>query len=188
MSVQYDNLIAKNSNKSTLDNIATIESGKRPNNIVDNYNVFNHVPVIGASKIMGYTDQMLSDVQCLIIGRVGTHGIVQRFNEEIWPSDNTLIIKSNNYEFVYQVLKRIDYALINRGSTQPLITQTDIKNTSIILPSIKTMKDYEDIVFPITKAIENNEEEIVKLVRIRDVLLPKLMSGEIDVSNLDLSN
>jgi len=77
---------------------------------------------------MGYVNEALYNEPIIVIGRVGTHGIVQRFNTQCWPSDNTLVIKSNHYEFAYQILKGIDYRALNRGSTQPLITQTDIKN------------------------------------------------------------
>ncbi len=126
-----------------LGDIAKITSGKRPlakqNNINDEF----CIPLIGASCVMGYTNSLLYSNRILITGRVGTHGVVQRFNEPCWPSDNTLVILSKYYEYCYQILKTINYTAMNRGSTQPLITQTDLKNTEIVVPTNKILTDYE---------------------------------------------
>ena len=58
---------------------------------------------------MGYTKEYSYNEDILIIGKVGTHGVVQRVNYPCFPSDNTFVIKSDYYGFVYQLLKRIDY-------------------------------------------------------------------------------
>lgn len=172
--------------KITLGEIAHIGSGKRPpklNEIIkENY----IMPVVGASGIMGYCSDVLYNEPVLIIGRVGTHGIVQRINKPCWASDNTLVIKSVYYEYVYQILKNIDYSGLNRGSTQPLITQRDIKNTLIILPNIDVLKSYERISKALLTKEEMNIEENIMLTEIRDTLLPKLMSGEIDVDKVEI--
>lgn len=170
----------------TLGEISVISSGKRPplkqTEMTDNINI----PLIGASSIMGYTNDILYDKAILIIGRVGTHGIVQRFYKPCWPSDNTLVIISENYEYVYQILKTIDYKSLNRGSTQPLITQTDIKNQLIILPNDDILEKYDESVSKLMKKYNSNLEEITHLTNLRDTLLPKLMSGEIDVSEVEI--
>lgn len=97
---------------STLGNIINIGSGKRPpkkSPILDSEYI---IPLIGASSIMGYVPEPLFDEPILVIGRVGTHGVVQRFNNKVWPSDNTLVIKTAYYEYVYQTLKLIIQLLI----------------------------------------------------------------------------
>jgi len=170
-----------------LGDIAEITSGKRPlakqNNINDEF----CIPLIGASCVMGYTNSVLYSNRILITGRVGTHGVVQRFNEPCWPSDNTLVILSRCYEYCYQILKTINYTAMNRGSTQPLITQTDLKNTEIVVPTNKILTDYEKDIGALMNLYESNQRENTRLAAIRDALLPKLMSGEIDVSNVDIS-
>jgi type I restriction enzyme S subunit len=128
---------------------------------------------------MGYTKNILYDARILVIGRVGTHGIVQRLWSKCWPSDNTLIITSDYYEFVYQVLRTINYKNINRGTTQPLITQTDMKNISIITPHKSNILQFECVIAPLFKVITHNTLETRTLAAIRDSLLPRLMSGEI---------
>ncbi len=169
----------------TLDEIITISSGKRPKKRENNQSPEYCYPLIGASSTMGYVNEFLYNEDILIIGRVGTHGIVQRISEKCWPSDNTLVMKSDFYNFVYQNLCNIDYSILNRGSTQPLITQKDIKNYKIILPDKKSLKLYEDVVQALFKYVEQNNLENVILSQTRDTLLPKLMSGEIRIPDAE---
>lgn len=129
---------------------------------------------------MGYTSKANQIDKILVTGRVGTHGIVQRFNTPCWTSDNTLIIKSIFYEYVFQILQRIDYHAMNRGSTQPLITQGDLKKISVLLPDSKTLQTFESIAGKIMSQYMINKAINVKLTTIRDIILPKLMSFEID--------
>lgn len=165
----------------TIGDVASITSGKRPQIKQESNSDDLFVPVVGASCIMAFTNETLFDEKILITGRVGTHGIIQRFNTPCWPSDNTLVIKSEKYEFVYQILKSIDYKSLNRGSTQPLITQTDLKNIRIIIPPGQELDDFENITSEIMSACYENNNQNKILIQIREALLPKLMSGEIRV-------
>ena len=164
-----------------LGDIAEITSGKRPPKKSKDKTKDLSIPLIGASDIMGFTSDVLYDRPILVIGRVGTHGVVQRFQEKCWPSDNTLVIESSYYNYIYQLLKGIDYSAINRGSTQPLITQTDVKNTDIILAPENVLKEYESITSTLFLKHRTNIKESTRLSLLRDTLLPRLMSGEIEV-------
>ena len=168
-----------------LSEITNITSGKRPTTKSDYPTSIDKVPVFGASGIMAYTTDKLYDIPILIIGRVGTLGIVQKIDAESWPSDNTLVILSKNYHFVYFNLKSIDYQAINRGSTQPLITQSDIKQQMILIPQDEVLMKFEENVNILDKAIKNNNKAIKNLEILRDTLLPKLMSGELKINEID---
>lgn len=164
-----------------LGDIAEITSGKRPPKKSKDKTKELFIPLIGASDIMGFTSDVLYERPILVIGRVGTHGVVQRFQEKCWPSDNTLVIESSYYNYVYQLLKGIDYSAINRGSTQPLITQTDVKNTDVIIAPENVLKEYESITSTLFSKHRANIKENSRLSTLRDTLLPRLMSGEIEV-------
>lgn len=164
-----------------LGDIINITSGKRPTNKAEQQNKKFNVALIGASSITGYVDQALYKEPILVTGRVGTHGVIQRVRGESWPSDNTLVIKTPYYEFVYQILKTLDYKSMNRGSTQPLITQRDIKNTQIVFPSDLVLSDFENQTKALYNLVNEFNDEIKTLSQLRDTLLPKLMSGEIRV-------
>lgn len=164
-----------------LHDVIKISSGKRPKKRLSVMSEEFVYPLIGASSVMGYTTEHNFDEPILVIGRVGTHGIVQKFNQKVWASDNTLVIRTVHYEYVSQILNQIDYKALNRGSTQPLITQTDIKNTRIVLPSSKILNEYEMLISKNYRLISNNLCQNSQLENLRDTLLPKLMSGEIRV-------
>lgn len=169
-----------------LSTIADIASGKRPPVKATAYNQETPFPIIGAASVMGFTSEANHSDKILVTGRVGTHGVVQRFNTPCWASDNTLVIKSSYYEFTNQILQRIDYSSMNRGSTQPLITQGDMKKVSVLVPDEETLAKFETFASALMNQWEANKQENVKLASLRDTLLPKLMSGELDVSDIDL--
>ena len=173
-------------NVATFGEIAEVVSGKRPPMKQPEFSEDVNVPLVGASTIMGYTNNILYNEPILVIGRVGTHGVVQRFQTPCWPSDNTLVIKSEYYEYAFHFLKNVDYVNMNRGSTQPLITQTDLKNLLIVLPEKRVLKEFEKLTGTLMARWETNRAENEQLAAVRDALLPRLMSGEINVSDVSL--
>lgn len=169
-----------------LSDIADITSGKRPPVKSAEKTDTAVIPLVGAASVMGYTTESNHSDKILVTGRVGTHGVVQRFNSPCWTSDNTLVITSDFYEYTFQILQRINYRAMNRGSTQPLITQGDMNRVSILIPDKETLLDFEALVGRLMEQYQANVFENGKLAELRDTLLPKLMSGELDVSFIDL--
>ena len=170
----------------TFGEISRISSGKRPIKKSETKSADFMYPLIGASCVMGFTCDYLYDTPIIVTGRVGTHGIIQYFDEKCWPSDNTLVIQSDFLNFAYLYLQTIDFHSLNRGSTQPLITQTDIKKQLCPIAPINILADFEDKLYALRAAIQNNLSQNQKLAQLRDALLPKLMSGEIDVSEVEV--
>ena len=170
----------------TFGEIANVSSGKRPKKKSDSKSEECMIPLVGASCIMGFTSDYLYNTPIIVTGRVGTHGVIQYFNEKCWPSDNTLVIQSKYLNFAYFFLKTIDFSSLNRGSTQPLITQSDIKKQPCFIIPHNIISDFEEKLYPIRALIQNNLCENQKLSQLRDTLLPKLMSGEIDVSEVEV--
>ena len=166
--------------------IADITSGKRPPIKSDICNQETPVAIVGAASVMGFTSEANHKDKILVTGRVGTHGIIQRFSTPCWTSDNTLVITSPFYEFANQILHRIDYSSMNRGSTQPLITQGDMKKVVVLVPDEETLAKFEALAGSLMAQWEANNNENVKLASLRDTLLPKLMSGELDVSDIEI--
>ena len=164
-----------------LSEIAEITSGKRPPMKQSDFSKNVSIPLVGAASVMGYTNQVLYNEPILITGRVGTHGVIQRFSTDCWPSDNTLVVKSKYYEYVYQIMKNIDYDNMNRGSTQPLITQSDLGKVECIIPDEENLNKFEKFTNSLFAKVQDNQQENQKLSNIRDTLLPKLMNGEIEV-------
>lgn len=169
-----------------LSTIADISSGKRPPIKSEGYSQETPISIVGAASVMGFTSEANHTDKILVTGRVGTHGVIQRFNTPCWTSDNTLVITSPFYEFTNQILHRIDYSSMDRGSTQPLITQGDMKKVVVLVPDEETLAKFEALAGSLMDQWEANNNENVKLASLRDTLLPKLMSGELDVTDIDL--
>lgn len=75
---------------------------------------------------------------------------------------------------------------IKSGSAQPKFNKTDFKNLPTIVPPKELLLNFHSLVLPMFKTIEKNNSENRKLTCLRDVLLPRLMSGEIDLSEVDI--
>lgn len=74
---------------------------------------------------------------------------------------------------------------IKGGSAQPKFNKTDFKNTSVLLPPAELLSRFHDTATPMFEAINQNQSENKYLSDLRNALLPKLMSGELDVSNIE---
>lgn len=157
-----------------LDDIVKISSGKGISEFVNFATELNKYPLLGAGGVNGYTKEYNFDKNILVIGRVGTHGKIQRLKTKCWASDNTLIIIPNYYEYVYQFLGKINYTELNRGGVQALITQTDIKNLPIIVPDLEILNLFERDITTIFTKVENAVHQTQKLAELKSLLLGKM--------------
>jgi len=171
----------------TFDTISNVSSGKRPAERSDTLSPTCYIPLYGGGGAMGYVPSPLYEKPILFTGRVGTLGLIFRTAKPSWPSDNTLVIEPRDgiFDFVYFVLKGFDLTTLNRGSTQPLLTQTDLKNQRFVLPSGDIVKAYQEFSVPIFQKIADNENQSQTLSTLRDTLLPKLVSGELRINNVE---
>lgn len=166
----------------TIQEIAKISSGKRPQSAQDQKSLTHNVAVYGGNGIKWWTQTPLYTTPIIITGRVGTLGQVYRIYNPVWISDNALVFETNldNFEYLFYMLKNVDFSSFNRGSTQPLITQGDIKNVSLVYNK-GIIKEFHNIVVQYEKKILLNNKQIQTLTELRDTLLPRLISGKIRV-------
>ena len=97
--------------------------------------------------------------------------------------------KTNHQSFwLYTMfsLKRQLEVFNGEGTVFGSINRDSLRNIAIYIPSIDKINDFENLVAPIDLEIRNNYDQICALQQIRDKLLPKLMSGEIDVDNVEI--
>ena len=120
----------------------------------------------------------------LTVGRVAITNGEMTTNEAIahFVSDNKAIV-----EYLYCYLKTFNYQTM--GSTSSIATAVNskiIKGMPFVVPTDAELTAFHDVAKPMFAQIKANQEEIARLTSIRDTLLPKLMSGEIDLSNIDI--
>ena len=118
----------------------------------------------------------------LTIGRVAITDGCMATNEAIahFKTDNKDII-----EYLYCYLKLFNFETM--GSTSSIATAVNskiVKAMQFVVPTEKELSSFHQLASPIFKAIKNNQKECSNLAALRDFLLPKLLSGEIDISNI----
>ena len=176
-----DNPEAKDWENIYLGDIVAITTGKGSTKA--NLSEYGKYPLYGANGIMGRSQSYLLNEKVIVTGRVGTLGVVRVVVDKAWFSDNVIIMKPDPsmFGYVFYVVCGIDYISLNRGSTQPLITQTDLKNQRVKLPPLSILQRFENSYAVIFNQIQANKRQMSTLVAIRDSLLPKLISGEIEI-------
>ena len=97
--------------------------------------------------------------------------------------------KNNHQSFVlytmFSLKKQLD-VFNGEGTVFGSINRNSLNEMPILIPSSEKLDEFEALVAPMDAVIRNNYDEICRLERLRDSLLPKLMSGELDVSGIDL--
>ena len=92
---------------------------------------------------------------------------------------------SNEYLYLYFKYIRNNLVALGNGSVFTNLKTDIIKNYPTNLPTYDVLNKFDEIVKPIFSMILSKTRESKRLIEIRDTLLPKLMSGELDVSNID---
>ena len=144
-------------------------------------------PVYGSGGIMRYVDKFLYNGESVLVPRKGTLYNVMYINESFWSVDTmfyTVMKKSNIAKFIYLFLNGIDLKSMNVGSAVPSMTTNILNNMKIIKPPSRILEEFNSLISPIFQMIKHNKEENDTLVEIRDQLLPKLLSGEIELRGI----
>jgi type I restriction enzyme, S subunit len=129
------------------------------------------------------------NVLCSIAGTIGRIAIVIK---DILPANTNqaiAILRVNKEkcfpEFVYLFLKSSQFKEIMDGkivhAVQPNLSLGEIGNTEIRIPPKELLKQFKQLVMPLFEKKYSNGKQIRTLTRLRDTLLPKLMSGEVRV-------
>ena len=173
-------LVPKGWATGSLTQISKISSGNRPNSRSDAMTDANSVPLFGGAGIMGFTNEALFQARKILTGRVGTLGKVHIAYPPFWASDNVLVLSPEgdlNFLFCFHWVKSIDVQSLNRGSTQPLLTQKDLGKQLHVIPTKAVLSAFAAIVEVIYESIRENQKQAQTLATLRDTLLPRLISG-----------
>lgn len=131
-------------------------------------------PIAGATGVIGYSTDYNADGKLLTIGRVGSLGIVCRYDEPVFMADNVLVISSKHYHFCEQVLKSINYEEIKKGGVQSLITQKELNMVDVILPVRNAIEDYERRVRILYDRIDLIEQQSILLTTILSLITSRM--------------
>ena len=143
---------------------------------------------ISNEGLNGFTTDYKISAESVTVSARGTIGFVCLRHIPYTPIVRlvTLVPRTNivSAKYLYLWLKSIP--IHGTGTTQQQLTVPDFRKTEIIIPTETEMKDFTETVNPLFQQVWSNQDENAKLAGIRDTLLPRLMSGELDISDLDL--
>jgi len=172
-------LIPKGWKVEKLEDLVNIKYGKDHRSLPD-----GDIPVYGSGGLIRYISEAIYTSESVLIPRKGTLNNVMLVNHPFWSVDTmfyTEINKPNFAKFLFQLLKRKDLASMNVGSAVPSMTVALLNQIRFVLPPDEILEQFERVTNPFYLKIENNRRQNQILAALRDTLLPKLMSGEIEV-------
>lgn len=158
----------------TLSEIASVTSGKTLTDKRDVADCIYKYPIAGAAGIIGYAKEENQRSRLLTTGRVGTIGIVNKYDEPCWTADNVLVVKSDFYEYVYQYLKGFKYEEIMKGGVQSLITQSSLNGAEILIPDIPILEAFEKKAQSVSRLVKLKKQEISNLTNLLSLLLARM--------------
>lgn len=142
------------------------------------------VPIYGSTGIVGHHDEAKTRGPGVVTGRSGTLGQVHYVTEDFWPLNTALWVKEFKRVsplFALFLLKALDLRQFNGGASVPTLDRKAAHRVTILLPLRQLITDFTDLASDIFEQINNLNLQNQKLRTARDLLLPRLMSGEISV-------
>ena len=148
------------------------------------------IPVVaGGTKPPYFHNKSNAISPVVTISASGTAGYVNIYYEDIWASDCSYISNetSKYVFFTYSYLKTNQDKVYNlrHGAVQQHVYPKDLIELEIIIPNISVLEEYENTVSILHKKIKSNLDEGKILVNLRDILLPKLFSGELKIPDAE---
>lgn len=152
-------------------------------------------PYYGATSLMDYVDNYLFDGIYLLLGEDGTvvdslgFPILQYVYGQFWVNNHAHIITGKegfSVEELYLFFSLTNIKSIVTGAVQQKVSQQNLKKVPAIIPSKEALSAFDDLIQPVFAQIRNLRDENTHLADLRDTLLPRLMSGELDVSNIEI--
>jgi Restriction endonuclease S subunits len=141
-------------------------------------------PIVGSSSIIGYHNHYKINGPGIVTGRSGSLGTIQFIFDNFWPHNTSLYLsntKGHSIYFLHQMLILLDFSTLNNGGAIPTLNRNTLSNIAVIKPSHIVEMQFHERVSPYYILLNNLRRLVSTLTEARDRLLPKLMSGEINV-------
>jgi type I restriction enzyme S subunit len=142
------------------------------------------VPIYGSTGILGYHDKAKAIAPCVVTGRSGTLGEVQYVAEDYWPLNTALWVKEFKRVtplFALFLLREMDLKQFNGGASVPTLDRKSVHRVEILIPAAPLLRSFDEFASDVFVQIKNLTTQNQKLRVARDLLLPRLMSGELAV-------
>jgi type I restriction enzyme, S subunit len=147
------------------------------------------IPVMGASGRLGFHSRSKATAPGVITGRSGTVGIVTYVPRDYWPLNTTLWVKEFRLatpRSAYFLLASLDLKQMASGAAVPTLNRNHVHALPAICPPRSLIRDWDSYVLPLFESATWLSQQTERLAAVRDLLIPKLVTGQIDIAGLDL--
>ena len=205
----FDGVVPPDWNQGTVDDLANdVVCGKTPSTKVSEYYgsdiPFITIPDMHGNTYAVTTERYLSTEgansqakktlpkNSICVSCIGTAGLVTLVATESQTNQqiNSIIPKEGYSPYYIYLLMQTLSEVINKlgqsGSTIVNLNKAQFGKIQVAIPSLDSMAAFDEIVAPLFNLILENQLENIRLTSLRDTLLPKLMSGELDVSAIEV--
>lgn len=162
-----------------LGDLITIKYGKDHKKLDD-----GTFPVYGSGGFMRFVNSWLYNGESVLIPRKGTLDNIMYVCEKFWTVDTMFFsVPKMDYvmKYVYNYIKRFDFSKMNEGTSVPSNTAARLNKMPILIPTHEILEMYDETLCPIYNKRKMKDKESRTLSLLRDTLLPRLMSGELEV-------
>ncbi|WP_339211224.1 restriction endonuclease subunit S [Aeribacillus sp. FSL K6-8210] len=146
----------------------------------------NGFPVYGSNGVVGYHSEFLIEGPVIIVGRKGSYGEVNWYNESGWAIDTTYYVLAKqkiNYKYVYYLLKTLNLKKLNRSTAIPGLNREDAYTQKVVLPPFKEQKRIVEKIEQLFAKIDEAKrliEEVKGSFELRwESILDKAFRGEL---------
>jgi len=143
-------------------------------------------PVMAASGPNGCHDKFMVHGPGVTTGRSGVLGKVFFIHGDFWPLNTSLWVKEFKRvspAYAFHLLRGLDFEMFNAGSAVPTLNRNHVHNLPVAIPPKPIVEAFDVHVMSLMQQQKAHEDESYTLAALRDALLPKLLSGELRVSN-----
>lgn len=143
------------------------------------------VPVYGSGGITGFHNTPLVTHGSIIVGRKGTVGSLYWEDDPFFPIDTTYYVRplAAPPTFCYYTMQILGLEKMNTDAAVPGLNRENVYRLEVVLPDSVTLQQFDIQATTLRKAIRANSGENKSLADLRDILLPKLLTGELSVTD-----
>jgi type I restriction enzyme, S subunit len=149
-----------------------------------------NIPIYASTGVTGTHNEAKVKAPGVVTGRSGSLGTVIYIDEDFWPLNTTLWVKEFRRVtplYAFYLLSDLKLEQYNSGAAVPTLNRNDIHGRRVVIPPQKILEQLNQFVEPLLVLKKNLLKRSDNLRQTRDLLLPRLISGEIDVENLDIN-
>jgi len=151
-------------------------------------------PYYGATSIMDYVDDFKFDGIYLLLGEDGSvvddkgYPYIQYVNGKFWPNNHAHVLQGKNgysTEMLHAFLAQTVISSVITGAVQAKLSQGNMKKIRMVIASQDVLYKFDEYLQPLYNLIRIKTKEISRLTKIRDDILPKLMSGKLKINDFN---